>query len=174
MRLVRYAVAMSLDGYIAGPNGEFSWIVIDPEIDFSAITAEFDVFLIGRRTFETMIHTNQDKPPSGIEYVVFSRTLSAKDYPLVCVEREPEPVVRAMRDKPGKDTWLFGGGELFRSLLHTGLVDRIEVSVIPVLLGQGIPLLAPPADRTKLKLLRQRLYEKTGTVSLEYEILCGR
>jgi dihydrofolate reductase len=54
MRLVRYGGAMSLDGYIAGPNGEYDWIVIDPEMDFAAMSAEFDTYLIGRKTFEAM------------------------------------------------------------------------------------------------------------------------
>ena len=66
---------------------------------------------------------------------------------------------------------LFGGGELFRSLLAAGLVHRIEMSLIPVLLGGGIPLLPSPALRAKLKLRKQRFYEKTGTIGLEYDIL---
>jgi dihydrofolate reductase len=173
MRLVRYGAAMSLDGYIAGPNGDYDWIVHDPEINFTSMMAEFDAFLIGRKTFDLMVSTRQDKPPKGIEYVVFSRTLRPEDYPRVRMEREPEPVVRAMREKQGKDIALFGGGQLFRTLLHAGLVDRIEVSVIPVLLGEGIPLLPAPADRARLKLLRQRHYEKTGLMRLEYEILRG-
>lgn len=171
MRLVRYSCAMSLDGYIAGPQGEYDWIVQDPERDFAAMMAEFDTFLIGRKTFEAMVSVRQDKPPKGIEYVVFSQTLRAEDYPKVKVERDAERVVTELRTKPGKDIYLFGGGELFRSLLQAGLVDRVEVSVIPVLLAGGIPLLPAPAERTKLKLLKQRVYEKTGTVRLEYEVV---
>jgi dihydrofolate reductase len=173
MRLVRYGAAMSLDGYIAGPDGDYDWIVHDPDINFTDMMGQFDVFLIGRKTFDLMVGARQDKPPKGIEYVVFSRTLRPEDYPRVRMERDAEPVVRAMLEKPGKDMAVFGGGELFRSLLHAGLVDRIEVSVIPILLGAGIPLVPAPADRAKLRLLRQRLYEKTGIVRLEYEIVRG-
>jgi dihydrofolate reductase len=79
-------------------------------------------------------------------------------------------VVAELRAKPGKDIALFGGGELFRSLLAAGLVDRIEVAVVPVLLGGGIPLLPPPAGRATLKLRKQRVYETTGIVSLQYDI----
>jgi dihydrofolate reductase len=175
MRLVRYSCAMSLDGFIAGPQGEYDWIVLDPEMDFAAMMAEFDTFLIGRKTFEAMVSARQDKPPGGIRYVVFSRTLKPSDYPQVGVETDAERVVRELRAQPDtqsrKDIYLFGGGELFRSLLHAGLVDRVEVGLIPVLLGGGIPLLPAPAERTKLRLLRQQLYEKTGTVRVEYEIL---
>ncbi len=79
--------------------------------------------------------------------------------------------VTELRTKPGKDIAIFGGGELFRSLLGAGLVDRVEIGLIPFLLGGGIPLLPPPAARTLLKLRKQRLYQKTGTILLDYEIV---
>jgi dihydrofolate reductase len=72
--------------------------------------------------------------------------------------------------EPGKDIWLFGGGKLFSSLLDLELVDVIEVSIIPVLLGSGIPFLNSRNGRTKLKLIKSRVYEKNGTVSLEYTV----
>jgi len=172
MRLVRYGGAMSLDGYIAGPNGEYDWIVMDPDIDFAGLLKQFDTFLIGRKTFEAMARMgNATKSTPGIQNIVFSRTIKAADYPDVIVEADAERVVTALRVKPGKDIALFGGGELFRSLLAAGLVDRLEVSLVPVLLGGGIPLLPSPADRAKLRLRKQRVYEKTGTIGLEYDIL---
>jgi dihydrofolate reductase len=76
-----------------------------------------------------------------------------------------------LKAKPGKDIAIFGGGELFRSLLAAGLVDRLEMSVIPVLLGTGIPVLPPPTGRVTLKLRSQRVYQKTGTIGVEYDIL---
>ncbi|HEY2471920.1 MAG TPA: dihydrofolate reductase family protein [Terracidiphilus sp.] len=166
MRLVRFGGAISLDGYIAGPHGEYDWIVHDPDIDFSAMMAPFDTFLIGRKTFETMVRAKNDKSPPGIEYFVISRTLSPSDFPHVTIRSDAEALVNELRAKPGKDIAIFGGGELFRSLLAAGLVDRVEVSLVPVLLGGGIPLLPPPAGRAKLKLHSQRLYEKTGILGL--------
>jgi dihydrofolate reductase len=80
-------------------------------------------------------------------------------------------VVAELRATPGKDIAIFGGGDLFRSLLAAGLVDRVEVALIPVLLGGGVPLLPPPAGRAVLTLRKQRVYEKTGTVALEYDIV---
>jgi dihydrofolate reductase len=74
-----------------------------------------------------------------------------------------------LRKKPGKDIWLFGGSSLFSSLLNEGLVDTIEVAVIPVLLGEGIPLMLPSAPQTRLKLTGHKIYG-TGIVSLEYAI----
>jgi dihydrofolate reductase len=172
MRLVRYGGAMSLDGYIAGPNGEYDWIVMDPDIDFAGMTKQFDTYLIGRKTFEAMARmgSNSESAP-GIQNIVFSRTMKAADYPHLIVESDAERVVTELRAKPGKDIALFGGGELFRSLLAARLVDRVEVAVIPVLLGGGIPLLPSPARQAKLRLREQRVYEKTGTVGLEYDIL---
>ncbi len=172
MRLVRFGGAMSLDGYIAGPNGEYDWIVMDPDIDFAGMMKRFDTFLIGRKTFEAMIRIAGDiKSTPGIQNIVFSRTMKAADYPGVIVESDAERVVAELRAQPGKDIALFGGGELFRSLLAAGLVDRVEVSLIPVLLGGGIPLLPPPAGRATLRLRKQRVYKKTGTIGLEYDIL---
>jgi dihydrofolate reductase len=167
MRRVRYAVAMSLDGYIAGPNGEADWIVIDPDIDFGALFDQFDAFLMGRRTFEGMGGAGA----SG-QTMVFSRTLRQQDHPnLTIVSEAPEVALAELREKPGKDIWLFGGGELFRSLLEVRQVNTVEVAVVPVLLGEGIPLLPPKAssERFELKLTGSRSY-KSGIVSLEYAV----
>jgi dihydrofolate reductase len=80
-----------------------------------------------------------------------------------------EEMLAALRAEPGKDIWLFGGGSLFRSLLDAGLVDTVEVAIMPVLLGEGVPLLPPPARQTKLSLTGHKVY-KTGIVSLEYSV----
>ena len=172
MRLVRFGGAMSLDGYIAGPDGEYDWILMDPEIDFAGLMNQFDTFLIGRKTFDAMKRMGTaGKSSKGITNIVLSRTLRQEDHPRVRIESDAARLVKELRTQPGKDIAIFGGGELFRSLLAVGLVDRIEMSLIPVLLGGGIPLLPPPAGRAVLKLRSQRLYPKTGTIGLEYDIV---
>jgi dihydrofolate reductase len=172
MRRVRYGVAMSLDGYIAGPGGEYDWIVMEPDIDFRALMARFDTFLVGRKTWEVMTAQGPGGRTRGIEHVVFSRTLEPAAHPgLRIVSGDARAAVLALKEKPGKEIALFGGGELFRSLLAEGVVDTVEVAVIPVLLGGGIPLLASPGPRAKLRLTGHRVYDKTGTVLLEYEVL---
>src|SRR5215207_8464830 len=82
VRRIRYQVAMSLDGYIAGPKGEADWIIMDQEIDFAALFEQFDTFLVGRRTFEAMARAGQGGTP-GTKTFVFSRTLRQQDYPRV-------------------------------------------------------------------------------------------
>ena len=171
MRHVVYGGAMSLDGYIAGPHGEYDWIVMDPDLDFAGSMARFDTFLIGRKTFEAMGRMGNDtRSTPGIQHIVFSRTLAPSAHPRVTIEADAESVVADLRATSGKDIALFGGGELFRSLLAAGLVDQVEVSLIPVLLGGGIPFLPSPASRARLKLRQHRVYEKTGTVGLAYDV----
>lgn len=106
-----------------------------------------------------------------MQVFVFSRTLRASDYPKVTmVSEDAGGVVAALRAEEGKDIWLMGGGVLFRSLLDAGQVDSLEVAVIPVLLGGGIPLLPSPGSRATLQLAGSRIYKKTGIVSLEYTV----
>lgn len=169
MRRIRYQVAASLDGYIAGPNGEADWIIMDPDIDFAALFNQFDTFLMGRGTFETMAQQGSAATP-GMKTLVFSRTLQQRDHPDVTIVADnARETLAALREESGKDIWLFGGGSLFRSLLEMEMVDTVEVAVIPVLLGGGIPLLPTPARQTKLTLTGHRVY-KTGIVLLEYAI----
>ena len=170
MRRVRLSVAMSLDGYIAGPNGESDWILIDPDIDFAALMGACDAVLLGRKTYEAARQQGGAGGMPGMEAHVFSRTLRQADCPGVIVSDKPAETLVALKAKRGKDIWLFGGGSLFRSFLELGLVDAVEVAVIPVLLGDGVPLLPQPARQSKLKLVKHRVYEKTGTVSLEYRL----
>jgi dihydrofolate reductase len=170
MKRICYVVAASLDGYIAGPNGEFDWIPHDPDVDFAALAGRFDTLVMGRRSFELTLRQGQGGMP-GMQVVVLSRTLRAEDYPNVTLvaDNAAEAMAR-LRARPGKDIWLFGGGDTFRSLLSVGLVDTVEVAIVPVLLGGGLPLLPPPAASAKLTLTGHQSYKKSGIVMLEYAV----
>jgi dihydrofolate reductase len=125
--------------------------------------------VMGRKTYE-LTRTHRGASMRGVTSFVFSRTLSQSDCPGVTVSDDPSRTIPALKEEAGKDIWLFGGGELFRSLLELGLVDRVSVAIVPVLLGGGLPLLPDSLSRAQLRLEEERVYSKTGTVSLEYSV----
>src|SRR5512145_1569403 len=127
MQRIRYRVAMSVDGYIAGPRGEFDWIVNDPAIDFGELFAQFDTFLLGRRTYELTLQPDNPGFPAGSRAFVFSKTLPEHVPGFTVVREVSAASVAQIRAQARKDIWLFGGGELFRSFLKLGLVDSVEV-----------------------------------------------
>jgi dihydrofolate reductase len=170
MRPVCYSAAVSLDGYIAGPNGEADWIVMDPDMDFKQLFARFDTVLLGRKSYEAARRQGGGGGMPGMKSYVFSTTLRQADCPGALLSGDPGETVRALKQQPGKAIWLFGGGSLFRSLLELGLVDQVQVGIVPVLLGDGLPLVAHPAKLAKLELTKHRVYEKTGTVLLDYAV----
>ena len=173
MRPVRYRVAASLDGFIAGPNGEIDWIIPDPTVDFASIYASVDTVLLGRRTYELTLQPGAPPWPPDWRVYVCSRTLDATKHPGVTVLSENmNSAVAALRAEEGRDIWLFGGGSLFASLLAAGLVDNIEVAVMPVLLGDGIPLVSAGTPHSRLT-LRSSASSPAGIVTLNYEVLSG-
>lgn len=170
MRQLRYSVAASLDGYIAGPNGEFDWILVDPEIDFAEMYAGFSGLVMGRRSYEVSVATGGAVGPPLPTYV-YSRCLPEGERDNVTFVRDAVPHVRALKDtSEAKPLWLWGGGDLFRQLAEAGLVDGVDVAIIPVLLGGGIQLMPSPGPRLALQLRNHRLYATTGTLFLEYDV----
>ena len=170
MRQVRYSVAMSLDGYIAGPNGESDWIVMDPEIDFAAHWAQFDTLLMGRRTYEAAVARLGMARMKGLRIVVASRTLKPEDHPEVTVVSNlTKEEMQALRSQASKDIWLMGGGVLFNHLLGLNEVDSVEVATVPVLLSAGVPLLSAFEGRVQLKLEAHKVY-RSGIVLLTYSV----
>ncbi len=171
-RRLRYQVAASLDGFIARVDGGYDWIVMDPDIDFAALYKEFDVAVMGRKTHEVM-RAMGDSGLTSLETIVFSRQTAPSAVPgLRITNEDPATVVAGLKAAPGRDIWLYGGGELFRTLLLAGLVDTVEVAVIPVLLGEGIPLL-PPGASTTLVLSDVRTLPESGIVVLAYALPGG-
>lgn len=179
-RRVRYSVAMSLDGFIADSDGGYDWIVDEPAIDFGAFFAKIDTLLMGRATYEIMLAAPGGLDAySAMEIYVVSGTLDPEDHPdVTIISSDVVETVRALKERApdpdgprrGGDVWLFGGGVLFRSLLESGLVDRVEVGVVPALLGEGIPLLPGLEARVVgLELHSSETFD-SGIVLLKYDV----
>jgi dihydrofolate reductase len=169
MRRVRYSVAASLDAYIATPDGGFDWIVMDPEIDFAAMYASVGALLMGRGSWDVTVKMGGTGGPDLPTYV-YSRTLPEGVRDGVTFVHDAVPHVRALKETDGKTLWLWGGGQLFRELATAGLVDEVEVAIIPILLGQGLPLLPSPGPQLSLRLRAQRTYQSSGIVLLTYDV----
>jgi dihydrofolate reductase len=153
MRQVRYNVATSLDGFIASPDGSTDWIVHDPNIDFPALYAQFDTFIMGRKTYETLLAFGEENPlreKPREQVIVASRKMKQREdeYPNITVlgEKDVLPYVVEIKSRQGRDIWAYGGGQFVRFLLEGKLVDMVEVAIMPVMLGSGVKMVAGGKD----------------------------
>ncbi|HMH34632.1 MAG TPA: dihydrofolate reductase family protein, partial [Puia sp.] len=153
MRKVILAVAVSLDGFIEGPNGEYDWCFIDQDYSLSDFFKRIDTIFVGRKTYE--MSSAMDGGPAGFpkfkEYI-FSTTLHSVKEGATLVRGDIKTEVEKIKKEKGKDIWLFGGAALTTSLMNLGLVDELSLAVYPILLGGGKPLFNNIRDRTKLTL----------------------
>ncbi len=171
MRQLRYSVATSLDGFIAGPNGEYDWIVIDPDIDFTSMYDAFGGLVMGRRSYDVFAATGGAMGEEPLPTYVYSRSLPEGPRGGVTIVRDAASHVARLKQAEGKPLWLWGGSNLFGEMAAAGLVDGIDVAIVPVILGSGIPLMDPSGPRLPLHLRAHRLYPKTGTLYLEYDVV---
>ena len=187
MRTVTYGGAVSLDGFLAGVDGSIDWLHFSKDVQ--QVMADYwknvDTILLGRKTYDVSVakpspakkpsKVNRRKPklPAMHSYV-FSRRLKSLDDPSVeLVTSDAAGFVRALKQRPGKEICLMGGGELAQSLLAADLVDEIRLNIHPVLLGTGIPTFRDPGHRVKLALTECRQIEG-GCVLASYKLLKAR
>lgn len=124
---------------------------------------------MGRRTFETVM--DQLANFAGKQVLVFSHQPDLRTPPDVrIVSEDAAGVVRALKQAPGRDIWLYGGGQLFRSLLQARLVDTVEPAVMPVLLGEGKRMLPSVSGPWRLELQDSRSYGTSGMMLLSYRM----
>lgn len=154
MRKVILSVAVSLDGFIEGPNGEYDWCVIDPAYRFEDFFKRIDTIFVGRKTYEMTSAVDGSPPgfPTFKEYV-FSTTLDQVKKQATLIKGDIKAEVERIKKEAGKDIWLFWGAGLSTSLLNLGLVDEISLAVYPIILGGGKPLFYNIKDRIELTLV---------------------
>lgn len=169
MRKIILQLAVSLDGFIEGPNGEFDWCFTDQDYGMSDFFKRIDSTFMGRKSYELAL-AMADQIPAGFpkfkEYV-FSNTLEKAKEGVILVKGDTKKEVEKIRNENGKDIWLFGGADLISSLLNLQLVDEIILAIHPVVLGGGKPLFKEIKERTWLKLTDHKIYPN-GLVFLTY------
>ncbi|MGI9107395.1 MAG: dihydrofolate reductase family protein [Pyrinomonadaceae bacterium] len=186
MRKVKYFVASSLDNFIARPDGAVDWLLMDgTDYGMSEFFKSIDTMLLGRKTYEFAIaHSSsasrkrkskskkaQGAASWGMRSYVFSRTIEtgASDEGVNLISTDAGAFVRNLKAEAGKDIWLMGGGELARSLLAEQLVDEINLTIHPILLGTGIALFPDIGQQVDLALLDCKAH-KNGCVQVSYRV----
>jgi dihydrofolate reductase len=170
MRKVVLGLAVSLDGFIEGPKVEYDWCFTDQDYGLSSFFKRVDTIFMGRKSYEVAQSAGGGQDPwKGMTTYVFSNTLKeVKGKNIKLISGDTEKQVREMKQKEGKDIWLFGGAELTTAFVNNGLVDEMWLSVHPILLGSGKPLFQSISERKNLRLVDHKVYE-TGLVSLTYQ-----
>ena len=171
MRKLILQVAVSLDGFIEGPNGEIDWCFTDQDYGLNNFFKQIDTLFIGRKTYELMLRMGENASPGFPKFkeYIFSTTLEKVKDDAVLIKDDIESEVKKIKNENGKDIWLFGGGSLTTSLMDLSLVDEVWLAVHPVVLGGGKPLFPAIKKRVELKLLDTKDYS-TGLVFLKYAV----
>lgn len=166
MRKVILNVALSLDGYIEGSNGEYDWCFTDQDYGMKAFSKQIDALFCGRRSYQLMAEMEEDFFPRAKKYI-FSKTISSGRSGEVFLGGDLKKEVEQIKSQRGKDIWLFGGASLIESFLREKLIDELWLAIHPILLGSGKPLFANLNERIPWQYLDVRNYS-TGLVIVKY------
>lgn len=172
MRTVTYGGAITLDGFITGPNESIDWLKWSNEVGeiVQAYWKTIDTMLMGRKTWEFAQKAGGGPSTEGITSYVFSRTLPAIDQPgVTLVSRDAEAFVARLKKATGNGICVMGGGDFARTLFEADLIDEVGLNVHPVLLGAGTPGFLDAKRRLDLELTECRQLS-TGCVSLRYKV----
>ena len=171
MRKVILQLAVSLDGYIEGPKGEFDWCFTDNDYGMSAFFQQIDAIFIGRKSYELSVSMGGSAPPGfpSLKEYVFSNSLKKVEGDRVIVSGNFLEEVNKIKKLTGKDIWLFGGAELVTFFINNNLVDEMSLAVHPIILGAGKPLFQNITERKKLNLAGAETYP-SGLVMMSYKL----
>ena len=171
MRSIVLGLGISLDGYIARPNGGVDFLFMPKDYSMADFFASIDTAIMGRKTYEKSREMGGGSYGPSLKTYVFSRSLPPGERDgLTFVNQSLNGFVSELRKHPGKDIWLMGGGELARDFLKEDLVDELYLGVVPVLLGEGIPLFPPVFPQRNFSLTENKTFSK-GLISLKYKRL---
>ena len=173
-RAVIVHIATSADGYIARPDGDLEWLTSRPAPEgfygINAFMKSVDTLVLGRKTYDAGLRMGAKFDSQG-RHIVFSRHPPPAGAPsgVEFVNDAISPFVSRLREQPGKDIWLMGGGELIASFLDEHAIDEFVISVVPVFIGDGIPLIARRHRHAALELHSVERFED-GLVQLRYRV----
>ncbi len=159
-KLILY-IAISLDGLIAGPDGEIDWLDVggDDDYGYSEFYASVDTTLMGNTTYPITLTADEFPYPDTTNYVFTKRTLPPDTAHVRFISGDIAAFVQSLKTGPGKNIWLIGGGQINTVMLNAGLIDEMILTVFPVVLGEGIPLFAPGASRHAFKTVSCQTYD---------------
>ena len=170
MRKIVLGLGISMDGYIARPDGTLDFLFMPKDYSMAPFFATVDTALMGRKTLDAALKMGGGSfSGSSMATYVFSRTLPAgKRDGVVFSHQSPTALVRQLPKSKGKNIWLMGGGELARDFLKADLVDELYIGMVPVLIGEGIPLFPPGFPQREFSLVENKTYSK-GLIALKYK-----
>lgn len=171
MRKIVLGLGISLDGYIARPDGAVDFLFMPKDYSMAPFFATIDTYIMGRKTLDAALKMGGGPMTGGTATYVFSRSKPPGERDgLTFVNESPAAFVRRLRKRPGKnkDIWLMGGGELARDFLKADLVDELYIGMVPVLLGKGIPLFPSGFPQRNFSLVENKTYSK-GMITLKYK-----
>ncbi len=159
-------LAVTLDGFIEGPNGEFDWCFTDQDYGMTAFLARCDAIIFGRKSYELLLQYETDPYPDKMKYV-FSNTIASVAGKAVVVNGDIVEEIARIKQRTVGDIWFFGGAALLEEFLKLDLIDEMHLSVHPLLLGSG-KLLFPHLEDRKSVLLKGVETYSSGLVQLIY------
>ena len=165
MRKVKLFIATTLDGYIAGPNGEIDWLQagVGHDYGYERFYASIDTTLMGNSTYQLTLTAPKFPYPDKSNYVFTRGTPPPDTSDVRFVSGDIAAFVRSLKQESGKDVWLVGGGQVSTVMLNQGLIDEMIMTIFPLVLGEGIPLFAPGATHSQFKTVGCQSHE-TGLI----------